>query len=158
MRSVWRLPQDELPPSDLAGRTLHSVLVEFDGPEIAIVSGPDDQMRLSVACDEEDDALRWLEATLSVDQWLALFEGRLCVRDALRQSHVYIVDQRHDGTPLRGWQVSFESLHEQVLPAPGALLPLETRHSYLHEPDAPPRLSEHDALVRQYLPGMERAA
>ncbi len=128
MKSVWRLPFEELPRSQIAQRRIELVLVEHDGPQIVALRGPDGERWLSVACDEDAAAVRWLEAPLTSAEWGELVEGRLAVRDALlRRGTLCVIDETRAGEPLRGWRLAATHLDEDVLPEPGALLPAETR-------------------------------
>ena len=157
MRTTWRLPEVELSRAELEGRRIESVLVEFDGPEIASVWGLDGERRLSVACDEVASAVRWVEAALSPQQWRDLFEGRLTIREGLQQAEVWIVDQTIGGDALHGWRMSSLTLTDDVLPEPGALLPTETRRRFAMGPRAAPaELSERDAQVSRGSPAMPR--
>jgi hypothetical protein len=154
---MWRLPAGEITTAELAERAVEVVLVEFDGPQIVCVWGPGGTRRLSVACDEDAAAVRWVEAELSASQWNALFEGKLALRDALLQPLCWVVDEARTGEALRAWEVSPVDLDSALLPEPGALLPTEVRERFVAGPTVvPAELREKDAAVERGFPGLPR--
>jgi len=157
VKAMWRLPASEIATAELAERAAEVVLVEFDGPQIVCVWGPGGGRRLSVACDEDADAVRWVEAELSPSQWNALFEGKLALRDALQQPRGWVVDEARMAEAVRAWEVSPVDLDPALLPEPGALLPTEVRQRFVAGPTvAPVELREKDAAVARGFPGLPR--
>jgi hypothetical protein len=157
MKAMWHLPAGEIAKDQLAERAVEVVLVEFDGPQIVCVWGPGGARRLSVACDEDAAAVRWVEAELSAPQWNALFEGKLALRDALRQPRGWVVDEARTGEALRAWEVSPVDLDPALLPERGALLPTEVRQRFVAGPTvAPVELREKDAAVERGFPDLPR--
>jgi len=157
MKTSWNLPEARMAIEALAERVVEVVLVEFDGPQIVVVWGPGGSRRLAIACDEDETAVRWLEAELSASQWGRLFDGLLSLRDALLQPRVWIVDQTHSGKALHGWECSSADLAVEILPEVGALLPTAVRQQFAGGPSvAPVELSERDAAVARGFPTLAR--
>jgi len=144
---MWQLPDRELSVQELNSRRLDSVLVESDGPEITAVWGPGDTRRLSIASDEDEGAVRWIEAALEPELWLNLLAGKLSLHEALQQAVVWVIDQTRDGVPLRGWRIPSTALDARLLPEPGALLPTETRRRFLLVPRIAASQSVEDKAV-----------
>ena len=157
MKAGWRLPAEEIDAAVLAARSVEVVLVEFDGPQVVSVWGPDGAHRLAVACDDDATAVRWVDAELTSEQWSALFEGKLSLHHALLQPRLWIVDETRSGEVVRGWELPRDLLDPSLLPDPGALLPSEVRRRYAEAPRvAPAELRQSDAAVTHGLPNLPR--
>jgi hypothetical protein len=86
-----------------------------------------------------------------------LFEGKLALRDALRQPRGWVVDEARTGEALRAWEVSPVDLDPALLPERGALLPTEVRQRFVAGPTvAPVELREKDAAVERGFPDLPR--
>ncbi|MBA2662666.1 MAG: hypothetical protein H0U74_10255 [Bradymonadaceae bacterium] len=130
MRATWNLPdQTTLLAS---GRTMTQVLVEYDGPQIAIFSDSSGEF-LGLVADQDDRAQRWLQARLSSTEKQALLLGAETLYRALMKDELWVVDIDLVNGGECAWVVNSESLDEQNLPRPKALLPRLVREHFCGE-------------------------
>jgi hypothetical protein len=106
---------------------MKTVLVEYDGPQLAILEdGPD--WFLAVAVDQDKDAVRWIQSPLSKSEYQALTRGEVSVRDALLKRKILVLaDYTYDQRLLRVWKIIRSLIPEAALPRKNALLPKTLR-------------------------------
>lgn len=125
MMGFWRLPLQPEFGSALPFDTT-DVLAEYDGPQIVLARGPGGRF-LGVAADEDDDAVRWIYAPVTMTELRALALGALATRNAILKPVVFIVDMDRRQKPARVWQSESYTIGEENLPDPGARLPAASR-------------------------------
>lgn len=146
MRAEWRLPEQTVL---VEPRHIDMVLVEYDEPEVVTVRDSAGLLYLSVASDESDEAIRWVQTRLSALELRALLAGGLSVRSALTKDELWVIDEsRHDGHIIHAWIMSADEIPEGALPRPGALLPRATRSRLQVEHAGLPTLSIDGAAIR----------
>lgn len=104
------------------------VLIEHDGPILAVVETADGGRFLGLAVDRAAKFTRWIEAPISKLQVEALRLGGLAVRDVFVDTdELFVVDYNHRHVP--GWTVKSapSEIPQSVFPKPGALLPSRAR-------------------------------
>jgi len=123
-------------PFVLSGRTIKDVLLQYDGPQlVALEEG--DRLFLALAVDEDQDAVRWIQAPTSALELDAVRNGAEPVRQAFLKSRVTVVDvQRASFVPVAAWDVAVADIPDTVLPERGARMPMDRRQ--LTAADHPP--------------------
>ncbi len=81
MKWSWKFGQ-EIMPLLVTRRALKEILIEYDGPRLAILEQPPDQI-LALCIDEDKNGVRWIQSPLSSLEYEALMRGALTVRAAL---------------------------------------------------------------------------
>lgn len=139
MRSTWKQGNGSLEVR-FPERKIEYVLVEYEGPQLVTLRD-DDRRYLGLSSDVDDKFVRWIHAPISDLEWQSLLLGLVPMRDVFRKPTVWIVDEYHDGTPIRGQEVNGEELDEDSLPTAAALLPTAAREAFAGElPALPARM------------------
>lgn len=103
-------------------RTVSRVLVEYDGPQLVLLTAGRRQF-LAYAADEDGDLVRWIHAPVSEIEIKALNRGQITIRNAVAKNELTVVDVNRSGTAVRSWVVNLASLPDEYLPDSDALLP-----------------------------------
>lgn len=102
--------------------SIETVLVDFEGPQIALTR-LGDQLRLSIVADQDDECTRWVDAPISKAEADAIRSGASTLLDALMKPGFRVSDVGHDGTLRRWWKVDPNGLDPLLLPTRGAKIP-----------------------------------
>ncbi|MCK5801158.1 MAG: hypothetical protein KAI47_28415 [Deltaproteobacteria bacterium] len=128
MRDAWQREQGkqvEMAAEGIAPAwTLREVILDFNGPQLTVMDGPDGTY-LSMASDEDQAVVRWLRALVSDVELEALLSGGTTVRECLLKPHLWVVDEKPDGTLRDQWRVALDDLDKEELPEPDSYLPSE---------------------------------
>ncbi len=114
------------------------VMNSYDGPRIFTLRVAQGALYLACWSDDDEWLSRFLVVPISLTSVAELEAGLLSVRDALRQSHLWVVDLSHDGPVVAAWLVDPDSVPEDAQPERGAML---------HRPLTPPRIAVIDGNV-----------
>lgn len=106
------------------------VLVEYDGPLLAMFSPSTGSQALGVAADWDESGERWVLADISSMEIEAMARGALPVREIFSKEELNVVDFDQSGSFVGAWLVEPASIPTGALPSVGAILPREAR-SYL---------------------------
>jgi hypothetical protein len=98
------------------------VLFDFDGPRIFTFISQEEELFLAYLFDEEVRTSRYLVVPTSERLIRQMKAGELSVRDALCQPRLWVLDVVSGQRISRSWRTSFESLPDDAIPEPGAML------------------------------------
>ena len=118
--------------ADVQDRSMKEVLMEYDGPHLAVFA---DKQRhfLGLRIDDDEQHIAWLEAPLSGLEEEALKLGELTVRNALVKDQMWLVHVSHIGTPSFAQEVTASEVPQDILPEINALLPRYVRSRHRRE-------------------------
>src|SRR5205814_7183621 len=94
MRSDWVLPAQREVPWSSSDRQVKNVLLEFDGPQLVVLSTPEGD-QLALAVDEDDVVVRWLQAPISKLELSALLSGAQPIREVFKKPGLTVADYPH---------------------------------------------------------------
>ena len=124
MRHEWRLPAQTEYPSALLGRQIREVLVEYDGPQLAVVvDEKSNDQYLALSVDDGPGFIRWLQVPVSHLELQALQIGAEPLRDAFLKMKVIVADYLPNFSPIAVWEVSATEIPDSAFPIRGAMLP-----------------------------------
>jgi len=117
MKKNWNfLSQAHLFKKDIQ---VEKVLVEYDGPQIAVFHDPTEIPKLfGVAVDEEVGMIRWILIKISPTELTALLNGLVFLRDVFLKESCYIVDFNEEMEVVASWEIANECLEDSHLPKP----------------------------------------
>lgn len=123
MKWSWKFGQ-EIMPLLVTRRALKEILIEYDGPRLAILEQPPDQI-LALCIDEDKNGVRWIRSPLSSLEYEALMRGALTVRAALLKPGMVLVEYSHDKDEKlqSAWELDPTQVPDDVLPDVDTLLP-----------------------------------
>lgn len=121
MRRQWVLPP--APSLPLTVTKIRRVLVDFDGPQVAITTDPQRQLYLAVVADHEQGLTRWLESPLPPHEHDALLIGQQTLADALLKDGVRIVDRTARGEVVSTWVLKESEIPAHLRPRANSYLP-----------------------------------
>jgi hypothetical protein len=151
VKHSWTFGQ-QVVPALIAGRSIDEVLIDYDGPQLAVLKKGED-LFLSICIDEDDDnTTRWIQSPISRLEYAALMRGALPVRNALLKPEMILVDISNE-SETRVWELDPTQVPSKVLPKSGAILPEYVRASFQQrlksEIAAPFRLGGKGALAKR---------
>lgn len=124
MKTDWKLPKQFEDPAAVASRRVKEVLLEYDGPQMAVLLDANGEY-LALAVDQDESLVRWLQAPISKLELEALLIGAQPVRDVFKKSTVTVVDypQRSE-IPQSVYRVDRSLIPDAVLPRRGVIFPV----------------------------------
>lgn len=136
MKQGWPVNEELFTGDTLSTLEIDTVLVEYDGPKVALWKGANDVLALGVVADEDETSVRWLLASTERVELDGMLLGALSVRDALTKHDALVCDVERDGKPTAAWRADWSRIPEDFLPSRGALLPSAVRQQFLTSPAA----------------------
>ncbi|HEX7480647.1 MAG TPA: hypothetical protein VF331_22795 [Polyangiales bacterium] len=109
------------------------VLVEYDGPQLALFSSRKDILRLGTAISSDDDGSHWLVAPVTKVEMEAMARSKIPMRAAFEKEMLSTVVFDSKGKAKRLWKTSDEDLPDGILPVRGAPLPRGAREFLLEK-------------------------
>jgi hypothetical protein len=109
--------------------TFDIVLVEFNGPQVAVLRSSSGKRFLGVAADEDGQLVRWLLAEVTSLELAALSNGAVATADVLEKRAALVLDIPINGGGNALWQVAWDDVDPNNLPERGARLPAGARES-----------------------------
>lgn len=120
MSQQWKLGNAELAMAP--DRKMELVLIDYDGPQLALFKDRNQQRYIGLASKAEDHATRWIQAPISILEIEALCDQGVTMRNAVCKPELEVIDYIDD-KPKRSWRISPEQVPAGVLPVIGAHLP-----------------------------------
>lgn len=120
MRYDWNLGHASM--AMMPHRKIELVLIEYDGPQLAIFIDANKDRFLGLFGDLDGDTERWIHTPLSHLELEALCTTGITMRGAICKSQIEIIDYRRN-REQRLWAVVPELVPQGVLPSAGACLP-----------------------------------
>ena len=121
MRHRWQLPHAELVMGN-ATLKMEYVLIEYDGPQLAIFRNSRKQRYIGLAADAEGTIERWIHAPLSPLEVEGLCARGVPMRNVVCKDGMLVIDYENDRAK-RQYGVSPNQIPSGILPVPGAYLP-----------------------------------
>lgn len=115
--------------SAMAERKIARVLLEYDGPQLAVLESRQSKY-IAFAADEDDKSVRWIHAPVTELEIKALLRGQIAIRNVVAKSIVSVIDVSLAGKPTLAWPtVSVSEIPGDCLPERDVLLPQFARES-----------------------------
>lgn len=120
MSYQWNLGDAELAMAP--DRKMELVLIDYDGPQLALFKDRSRQRYIGLATNAEDHATRWIQAPVSLLEIEALCDQGITMRNVVCKPELEVIDYIDD-RPKRSWRIRPEQVPTGVLPVVGAQLP-----------------------------------
>jgi hypothetical protein len=108
------------------------VLVDYEGPYLAIYSTKDNGLYFGIFCDFVEDDFRWMLAPITNAERIAIISGMTSLRDVFNKRIILICDFDNNYLAKKAWHCSPESIPSSILPKPHQPLPSFARKP-IHE-------------------------
>ncbi len=102
---------------------LEEVLVEYDGPHLALFSEENGNLYFGIFCDFNDNLYRWMLAQISGAERIAIISGAIPLVDVFKKRIVVICDFDEAFSASKVWHCSFDQIPTAILPSVGQPLP-----------------------------------
>ena len=121
---MWEIRGTPIDPQRFMPFEPLRVLNYYDGPRIFTLVDSGGSLCLACWSDETESRTRFLVVPTTDSIVAALEVGLLCVRDALTNSPLWVVDLSDDGTLSAAWSMTLTDVPEDAQPQPGIKLNL----------------------------------
>lgn len=120
MKYEWHLETPEFAVEN--SLKMEYVLIEYDGPQLAIFKGQNKRRYIGLAADSERSVDRWIHAPITSLELEGLCTRGVPMRNVVCKDGMEVVDYEND-KPRRRWQISADQIPFGILPVVGAYLP-----------------------------------